>query len=175
MGKARAKNRGGHPAGLADRVRSSSTDNAGCRAAPVVRKRSVGWSRKQVSFQMVLVRFAAGVLLLAHRLVHLLYLADDVSEFSMDRSWLVSGAARRPVALGLLAATIAAFALLALGVWGLPGLSGAWPGLMAVGCLLSMALLILFWSPWLIVGLAIDVGLLAIAVTRPDWVERLLS
>ena len=175
MGKARAKNRGGHPAGLADRVRSSSADNAGCRAGPVVRKRSVGWFRRQVFFQMVLVRVAVGGLLLAHGLVHLLYLADDVSEFSMDRSWLVSGAARRPVALALLAATIAAFALLALVVWGLPGLSGAWPGLMAAGCLLSMALLILFWSPWLIVGLAIDIGLLAIAVIRPAWVERLLS
>ena len=93
----------------------------------------------------------------------------------MDRSWLVSGAARRPVALGLLAATIAAFALLALGVWGFPGLSGAWPGFMAAGCLLSMVLLILFWNPRLIVGLAIDIGLLAIAVIRPAWVERLLS
>ena len=40
---------------------------------------------------MVLVRVAAGVLLLAHGLVHLLYLADDVPEFPMDRSWLGSG------------------------------------------------------------------------------------
>ena len=118
---------------------------------------------------------AAVVLLLAHGLVHLLYVVDDVPEFSMDRSWLVSGAVRRPVALGLLAATIAAFALLALGVWGLPGLSGGWPGLMAAGCLLSMVLLLLFWSPWLVVGLVIDIGLLALAVIRPDWVERLLS
>jgi hypothetical protein len=174
MRRARAKHRG---ADLRSR-RSSPlqlTDTAGCRAAPDVRKRSVGWFRKQVSFQMVLVRIAAGVLLLAHGLVHLLYLADDVPEFSMDRSWLVSGAVRRPVALGLLAATIAAFALLALGVWGLPGLSGGWPGLMAAGCLLSMVLLLLFWSPWLVVGLVIDIGLLALAVIRPDWVERLLS
>ena len=72
---------------------------------------------------MDLARFAAGVLLLAHGLVHLLYLADAVPEFSLDRSWLVPDAARRPLALGLVATTIAAFAILALAVWGVPGLS----------------------------------------------------
>jgi hypothetical protein len=123
---------------------------------------------------MVLVRIAAGVFLLAHGLVHLLYLAD-VPEFSLDRSWLVPGAARRPLALGLMAATIAAFVILALAVWGLPSLSGAWPGFIAVACLLSMVLLILFWNTWLIFGFAIDIGLLAVAVIRPDWVERVMS
>jgi hypothetical protein len=130
--------------------------------------------RKQASIPMVLVRIAAGALLMAHGLVHLLYLAD-LPEFSMDRSRLVPPAARRPVGLGLVAATIAAFALLALAVWGLPGLSGMWPGFMAVASLLSMILLLLFWNTWLIVGFAIDVGLLAVAVIRPDWVERLMS
>jgi hypothetical protein len=41
---------------------------------------------------MVVVRIAAGAFLVAHGLVHLLYLADDVPEFSMDQSWLVPGA-----------------------------------------------------------------------------------
>lgn len=124
---------------------------------------------------MDVVRVAAGGLLLAHGLVHLLYLADDVPEFSMEKQGLVPEAVRRPVALGLVAATIVAFACLALGVWGIPGLSGAWPGFMAAGCVLSMVLLILFWDTWLVVGLVIDVGLLTIAVIRPGWVERLVS
>jgi hypothetical protein len=124
---------------------------------------------------MVLVRIATGTLLLAHGLVHLLYLADDVPEFSIDRSWLVPGAARRPLALGLVAATIVGFLVVALAVWGLPGLSGWWPGVAVVACLLSMVLLGLYWDAWLMVGVAIDLAVLAVVVTHPDWVERLVG
>jgi formate hydrogenlyase subunit 3/multisubunit Na+/H+ antiporter MnhD subunit len=123
---------------------------------------------------MVLVRIAAGALLVAHGLVHLLYLAD-LPEFSTDRSWLVPAPSRRPVGFGLVGATITAFVILALAVWGLPVLSGTWSCFMAVASLLSMVLLILFGHRWLIVGLAIDVGLLVIAVIRPEWAERLMS
>ena len=38
---------------------------------------------------MIVVRIVAGVLLLAHGSVHLLYLAPDVREFSIDRSWVL--------------------------------------------------------------------------------------
>lgn len=124
---------------------------------------------------MVLVRILGGALVLAHGLVHLLYLANDASEFSLERSWLAPESARRPLGLVLVAATVAAFAILALAVWGVPGLSTAWPVLTVVACLLSMALLILFWNTWLVFGLAIDIALLAAAVIRPDWVERFMS
>jgi len=124
---------------------------------------------------MVVVRIVTGILLLAHGLVHLLYLASDVREFSLDRSWLVPEAARRPLALGLMAATVAAFLLLALAVWGVPGLSAVWPAVTVVACLLSALLLILFWSMWLALGLAIDLALLAIAVMRPHWAEQLMG
>src|SRR5512133_3627467 len=127
------------------------------------------------SSEMVLIRITAGVLLLAHGLVHLLYLANDVSEFSLDRSWLVPESARRPIGLGLIVATVAAFAILALAVWGVPGLSTAWPALTVVACLLSIVLLILFWSTWLVFGFAIDIVLLAVAVIRPDWVDRFMT
>jgi len=50
---------------------------------------------------IVLVRVVAGVLLLAHGLVHLLYLAQDVPEFSIEESWLVPESARPRVALAL--------------------------------------------------------------------------
>jgi hypothetical protein len=62
---------------------------------------------------VIVIRVVAGALLLAHGLVHLLYLAPDVPEFSLDRSWLLPASARRPVALALMAATVAAFALVA--------------------------------------------------------------
>ena len=72
---------------------------------------------------MAIVRTVAGVLLLAHGLVHLLYLASDVQEFSFDRSWVVPESLRRQVGLGLMVATVVAFALVALAVCGVPRMS----------------------------------------------------
>lgn len=124
---------------------------------------------------MVALRIVTGVLLLAHGLVHLLYLAPDVPAFSLDRSWLVPEAARRPLALSLIAATVAAFTLLALAVWHVPGLSAAWPALTAVAGLLSAVLLVAFWSTQLILGLAIDVALLVVALTGPHWAQQFVG
>jgi len=124
---------------------------------------------------MVLLRIVAAVLLVAHGLVHLLYLAHDVREFSLDQSWLVPQRARRPLALGLIVATVAAFTILALAVLGIPGLLAAWPGLTVLACTLSMVLLILFWNRWLVFGLSIDIALLALAVIRPGWLEQFVS
>lgn len=101
--------------------------------------------------------------------------APDVAEFSLDRSWLVPVAAREPLGMGLLGATVVAFALVALAVWGVPGLSAIWPALTVVASLLSAGLLILFWDKQLVFGLAIDVALIAVAVTRPHWVEQLVG
>jgi hypothetical protein len=124
---------------------------------------------------MTVVRIVTGVLLLAHGLVHLLYLAPDVPEFSLDQSWLVPEAARTLLGLGLLVATVAAFALLALAAWGVPGLSAVWPAVTVVASLLSAALLVGFWDIRLVFGLAIDVALMTIAVTRPHWAGQLMG
>jgi hypothetical protein len=123
---------------------------------------------------VVLVRALVGFLLLAHGFVHLLYLAPDVPEFSLDRSWLVPDGARRAVGVSLLVATVVAFAVLAVAVWGVPGLSAVWPAVAAVACLLSLALLTLFWARQLVLGAALDLGLLAVAATRPAFLERFL-
>ena len=124
---------------------------------------------------MVVVRAATGVLLLAHGLVHLLYLAPGVPEFSLDRSVVVPSAARRPVGLTLVVVTVAAFALLALAVWGVPPLTSRWPGVALIAALLSAALLIAFWRTALVFGLLIDVALVVVAVNRPAWVADLLG
>ena len=124
---------------------------------------------------IIIVRIVTGILLLAHGLVHLLYLAPDVPEFSLARSWLVPEAARRPLGLGMTAGAVAAFALLALAVWGVPGLSAAWPALTVVACLLSAVLLAVFWNTWLVFGLAIDIALVVVAVTRPHWSQQLFG
>jgi sterol desaturase/sphingolipid hydroxylase (fatty acid hydroxylase superfamily) len=93
---------------------------------------------------VALARVVLGVLLLAHGLVHLLFLAPDVPVFSLKHSWLVPASIRTQVAYALLVATIGAFALLALAVWGVPGLSAAWPVLALVAAALSTVLLVLF-------------------------------
>lgn len=123
----------------------------------------------------VVLRVVVGVVLVAHGLVHLLYLAPDVSQFSLDRSWLVPESARRPVAYVLMAATIVAFVLVALGVWQIPALRDAWPLLTLIAAALSTLLLVLFWNRNLVFGLVINALLATAALARPGWLERFIS
>jgi len=118
------------------------------------------------------IRIVIGILLIAHGLVHLLYLAD-VSEFSLDDSRLVPDSASRPVALVLMTAIVVAFALLGLAVWGVPGLTGAWSVIAIIASVLSLTLLIAFWNWALIFGVLIDLAVIAIALIRPDWTDRI--
>lgn len=124
---------------------------------------------------MVVVRIIAGILLLAHGLVHLLYLAPDVSEFSTQRSWLVPEAARQPVAVALIAATIAASAALALAVWGVSGLVAAWPVYAVFAGALSLVLLVAYWDTRLVLGVAIDGALIMLAVVQPAWLQDFMT
>ena len=117
----------------------------------------------------VVVRLAVGVLLVAHGLVHLLFVADDVPEFTFENSWLLPDSAQRTIGLALMAATIGAFALVGLAVWGVPGLSGNWSALTIVGAVVSLALLVAFWHTQMTFGVAIDLALIALAVLRPGW------
>lgn len=123
----------------------------------------------------VVVRILCGALILAHGLVHLLYLAPDVAEFSLDRSWLVGEPLRRPLGLALMAGTVGAFVMVAFAVWGVPGLAAVWPAVTLVAGLLSAALLITYWNPYLVFGLALDAALVVIAVSRPLWAQHLLT
>ena len=123
-----------------------------------------------------LVKVVVGVLLVAHGLVHLMFFVtnDDRSwPFRLDRSWLVPQAARRPVALVLIAATVLAFVLLGLAVWGVPGLATAWPALALAAAAASLAVLVVFWDTRLLWGVAIDVVLVVLAVWRPEWTEQI--
>ena len=123
---------------------------------------------------MIWLRIVVAVLLIAHGLVHLLYLAPD-TPFSLEKSWIVPEGSRRPVAYLLMCATILAFLLVALALWGIPGLSTVWPVVTIVAATLSLVLLAAFWNTQLVFGIVTDVALVAAAVLRPDWVERLLA
>jgi hypothetical protein len=123
-------------------------------------------------------RIVVGLLLLAHGLVHLLYLVpaagDPTYPFSLARSWLLPGPTRRPVALVLIAAVVLGFLASALALWGVPGLAGVWSGVTIVAASLSLGLLVAFWDRQLWIGVLIDVLLVTAALVRPSWVDALL-
>lgn len=122
---------------------------------------------------LVLLRIVAGILLIAHGLVHLLYLVDDVTEFRLDNSWVVPQDASRPVGVALMAATIVASMLLGLAVWGVPWLSALWPALATAAALTSLVLLATFWDNRLVFGVAINIALIVLVVTRPEWTQQI--
>jgi hypothetical protein len=124
----------------------------------------------------VLVRIVLGGLLVAHGLVHLMWFApndDPAWPFRLDRSWLMPEAARRPVAIALVALVVAGFALLGLAVWGVPGLTSIWPGLAIGAAVVSLATLVLFWDRQLLWGVAIDVSLIIVGLWRPGWTDSI--
>lgn len=125
----------------------------------------------------VVLRIVVGLLLIAHGLVHLLYFVTNAGDpkwpFALDRSRAVPERARRRVAITLIAATIVAFVLLGLAVWGAPGLAAVWPVLAVVAAGFSLAVLVLFWNARLIAGVAIDVALIVVALWRPEWTDRI--
>jgi hypothetical protein len=59
----------------------------------------------------------------------------------------------------LLAVTVA-FCLAALGLFGVPGLNAIWIPLAGGASIMSILLTILFWHPWLPVGILLDVAIL---------------
>ena len=124
----------------------------------------------------VFVRIVLGVLLVAHGLVHLLWFApndDPAWPFHLDRSWLVSGAASKPIAVVLIALVVVGFALLGLAVSGVPGLSSIWPILAIGASVASLATLVVFWNRQLLWGVVIDVALIVVALWQPTWTDRL--
>lgn len=58
-------------------------------------------------------------------------------------------------------ATAAAFVLAGLGLMGLPGLISIWMLMAVVGAAASLVLHVFYWHPWLVLGVIIDVAVLA--------------
>jgi hypothetical protein len=123
-------------------------------------------------------RIVVGVILIAHGLVHLLYISSDAADpgypFTLEQS-LLPEEIRRPVAHVLVAATVAAFVLLGLAILGTPGLAGAWAPLAMIAAGVSLALLIAFWDTRLLAGVAIDLAIVLIAAAQPEWTDRIAS
>jgi len=125
-------------------------------------------------------RLLLAAFLLAHGAIHASFLSPRPPAtangpewpFELGRSWVLSplglhSEGTRLLGIALLAATIAAFGLAALATAGvLP--ASVWGFASAIGAVASIALLVLFFHPWLVVGVVIDLGLLW-AVLIAGW------
>jgi len=60
----------------------------------------------------------------------------------------------------LVALATLGFVLAGFGVFGVSGLTTIWRTVAVFSSCVSLLLLVLFWHPWLIVGILIDVGIL---------------
>lgn len=119
----------------------------------------------------MLVKLAVAGFLLAHAAIHAGFVSPRPPvtaggpEWPFElRSWLLGPAGldadtARVLGMALVALTIAGFALAAVTALGIAP-SGLWPASVAIGAVASIALLGLFFHPWLVLGIAIDVALL---------------
>ena len=123
--------------------------------------------------------YAAFLLLVGHALVHLLYVvpqpprAEGAAEwpFAIEKSWLVTKLGvgvqvMQPVAVLLLTITVAALVGAGLAIIDLLVPSAWWPALVVTGAAASLLLLSLFFHPWLVIGVAIDVVLLYLVLVN---------
>ena len=120
-----------------------------------------------------MLRILAGLFLIAHGLVHLLYLGprpeDDPSyPFVPEDRWLPRAIGLQPSAAKALAGTLAVVCMVALVVSGIALLANAelWQPMAVAGSVVSLVLMLLFFHPWLAFGIAIDV---AIIVSVLSW------
>lgn len=134
---------------------------------------------------MVLRLLLAGFLL-AHAGIHAGFLsprpqasAGPAWPFELGRSWALTplglpADAVRLIGVALVAATIGGFALAAIAALGVVP-APVWVAGAALGEVASIALLLVFFHPWLVLGLAIDAALLWVVLVA-DWTpDRLAS
>ncbi len=72
----------------------------------------------------------------------------------------ISTTAVQWIGIILVALATLGFVLSGLGVFGVPGLSEIWRTVAEVSAGVSLLLLVLFWHPWLIMGVLLDMGIL---------------
>jgi hypothetical protein len=131
-------------------------------------------------------RLVLAAFLVAHGLVHLLFFSPPPPAteggpswpFALDRSWILTplglGAdTTRILGIALIAVTIAGFALAAIVALGfLP--SSLWVPTVVIGAVASLAVLGLFYQPWLTLGVAIDLVLLWVVLVQ-SWTPSMES
>jgi len=139
---------------------------------------AIGW---MLDHGLAAGKWLVGLLLLAHGAVHLLYALPEPDgtdwPFTMSKSWTASRFGLDPgVARGigwvLIAILVAAFVLSTLATVGFLVPHGWWPATVAVGALASTLLLVVFFDPQLVLGIAIN-GLLMWIVAATTVADQL--
>ena len=92
---------------------------------------------------------------------------------SAERTWLLPRMGLNPspiqwIGITLVVLSTLGFVLAGLGVFGVPGLVEIWRTIALVSAVISLVLLVLFWHPWLIVGVLIDLVII-ISLVWADW------
>jgi hypothetical protein len=125
--------------------------------------------------------------LLAHAAIHVGFISPRPPStaggpqwpFELSRSWAltplgVDADLGRILGMALVAATLGGFAIAAIAALGFVP-AAIWPAASAIGAIASIALLLLFFHPWLVLGVGIDLVLLwAVLVVRwgPGWLAE---
>lgn len=128
----------------------------------------------------MVVRLAIAGFLLAHAAIHIGFVSPrppataggPAWPFDVTHSWVLGplgldAETSRMLAIALIAVTLGAFALAGLAAIGIAP-AGLWPAAVTIGGVASIAVLVLFFHPWLLLGIVIDVVLLW-AVNVASW------
>jgi hypothetical protein len=124
-------------------------------------------------------KILVGVFLLAHAGIHVSFISPRPAQttggpawpFDLAHSWLLTPLGLGPdvtrvLGLALLAVTVGSFALAALAAIG-PAPAGMWMPAIVVGAIGSIGLLGVFFHPWLVLGIVIDLVLVwAVSIAR---------
>ena len=125
-------------------------------------------------------RLAVAAFLLAHAAIHFAFISPrppataggPAWPFEVGHSWVlgplgVDAETSRVLAIALIAVLIGGFALAGLAAIGVAP-AGLWPAAVTIGSVASIALLVVFFHPWLVLGVVIDVVLIW-AVNIASW------
>ena len=131
----------------------------------------------------MVVRLAIAGFLLAHAAIHIGFISPrppvtaggPAWPFDVGHSWILGPlgldeTTSRALAIALIAVILGGFALAGIAAIGIAP-AGLWPVAVTIGGIASIAILVLFFHPWLLLGIAIDVVLLW-AVNVANWVPE---
>jgi len=115
-----------------------------------------------------MVRVIAGLFLIAHGLVHLSYVTSKPKDaaasypFVPEERWFPRALGLGPSAAKTVAGTLAVACAIAFAIAGIALLLDAalWQPAAVVASLISLVLMVLFFHPWLVLGIAIDVAII---------------
>lgn len=79
----------------------------------------------------------------------------------------------RLVGIILVALSTLGFVLSGMGTLGVPGLSEIWQAAAGFAVVVSLILLILFWHPWIVVGVLIDIELVVLTCLN-SWPSQVI-